>query len=1072
MKKAILILAASALLCAAADPYPNMKYWKPAEKTGYFTDGDNWDGDLVPAAGETAAVKDQGEGYRGHYVVKFPSGLTTVNSLLYFATLYADSSVTLDTTEGGFYHVPAEVPASYKGFGFYTSGEDHFFNFENTRNNVATCSFTGGKIKAYADGDVFRLDVESGNLNWYNPNGVQTASELVLSKGNAVVTAKAGSSLDAGRILLRNGVFAVEGGTHAFHADFYVNDAFTGVNTLFSQSSGTIRQDGGITFVGKCKDSENRFELKGDAEFIQTDGRDFQVGAASGTRAFFEMSDNARATLSRFRMSTGDPSNGEMESRAVVSDNARLTLLNEAIIGERTLENVPSLELSGNAALNSKGVFRVGYPNQGNGVVTLDDDAVFLAEGEVNVHDDGLIAAGGRSKLRTENYQLILKNGGAVALEDNAKFEAVSGVNIENGSLTLTNDAAFLTSGDVYVNADCLVDASAASEIRTENGKLTVRSGGTVALSDSARLETVDGANVEGGVLSFSESASLMMNTNAGHQCKINVVDGGLLELDGGDSIFSCLWSESGNLEKESVIRVKKGTHRSIYQGDGMVPLSIGGAGAKGVFEMTGGTVIVPRMVRVGIGNTGEGYAVFRLSGGLFEIDETANESNFNVADEDHSKGRVELLGGKLRCQHLRGWSGSKLQNPNATGSATLYADGGALAPNRLTSDSLLKNFDDAVLGEKGLTVDTEYRDISISQAFTDAPGTAGLFTKTGVGALTVLKESGHSRTLVNQGELNFSVPRFGRNVTVIGGASISTVGAPASIEVESLTLGSDESVGYVKIDSGDTITVTGGSDGLRIIKGVVICDGLSDPVEYPVFNILGEVDADKLAGELAKIRCPNSNKENFISFVPQVTENGVTVKLKVEPYVHTGATWLGKGTDWAAADNWDGGVPDPATIATFPAEAAEKSVTVGADRAFEANVTGGEYVFAGEGELTLDRISVSGGSLAVNVPQTPNMGMEIDVAVNTAVAFNRPVESSSGLDKIIKTGTGLLTLGASPAWYGSWAFNGGKTVATKPSSLGAHQDVNGSVSVGAATLRLEMEPRAVGEETTVAKRL
>ena len=148
-----------------------------------------------------------------------------------------------------------------------------------------------------------------------------------------------------------------------------------------------------------------------------------------------------------------------------------------------------------------------------------------------------------------------------------------------------------MTSGDVYVNADCLVDAIGASEIRTENGKLTVRSGGTVALSDSVRLETVDGANVEGGVLSFSESASLMMNTNAGHQCKINVVDGGLLELDGGDSIFSCLWSESGNLEKESVIRVKKGTHRSIYQGDGMVPLSIGGAGAKGVFEMTGGTV-------------------------------------------------------------------------------------------------------------------------------------------------------------------------------------------------------------------------------------------------------------------------------------------------------------------------------------------------------------------------------------------------------------------------------------------------------------------------------------------------
>ena len=95
MKKLILILAAAfALLRAAADPYPNMKYWKPSEKTGYFTDGGNWDGDRVPGAGETAAVKDQGDGYRGHYVVKFPSGLTTVGSLLYFATLYADYDLT------------------------------------------------------------------------------------------------------------------------------------------------------------------------------------------------------------------------------------------------------------------------------------------------------------------------------------------------------------------------------------------------------------------------------------------------------------------------------------------------------------------------------------------------------------------------------------------------------------------------------------------------------------------------------------------------------------------------------------------------------------------------------------------------------------------------------------------------------------------------------------------------------------------------------------------------------------------------------------------------------------------
>lgn len=984
----MLILAVTAcaiLRVAAEDPYPNMIYWNPEEKTGYFTDPDSWEGGVLPTADQTAAVKDEGEGYRGHYVIKFPSGLTTVDSLLYFATLYTDSSITLDTTEGGFYHVPASVPANYKGFGFYTSGGDHFFNFENTEGGKATCSFAGGKIKAYADGDIFRLDVESGNLNWYNPNETQTSSDLVLSKGNgnAVVTAKEGSSLDAGTIKLRNGKFVVEGGDHAFHADFYVNDAFSGVTTLFQQSSGTILQDGGITYVGSYANSENRFELKGDASFVQTDGRAFKIGAVPGTKGHFEMSGNASATLSAFRMNSGNPSQGDIESYAVLSNDTRLTLLNEAIIGERTLDKIPLLDLLGNAAVNSKGIFSVGYPNQGVGVVTLSDNAVILAENMVNVYDGSSIAAGGES-----------------------------------------------------------------------------------------RVEIMAGAKVSGGVLSFSDAACLLMNTNAGHQCQIEVNDGGTLELDGGDSYFSGLWSHSGNLERESVIRVKSGTHRSIYQGDNMMPLSIGGTGSKHVFEMSGGYVSVPRMVRVGAGTTGDGYAVFRLSGGLFEINDSVGEANFNVSDEPASHGRVELLGGTLRCQYLRGWTGSKLHNSAATGSATLYADGGTLEPNRLTSDSLVKNFDEAVLGAKGLTVDTQKHNISISQTFTDAEDVSGLFTKTGEGTLTVLKQSEHSQTHVDQGELKFSVSEFGKNVTVTGGASISTVGDIASIEVETLTLGSEDSFGYVKIDSGDTITITGGSDGLNVIKGAVICDGLSSPVEYPIFNILGVVDSAKLTAELAKIRFTDTDKQNFVSLVPQATENGYTVTLKVEAYSHTAATWLGNSGDWATAGNWDADVPGALTIATFPESAETKTLSIGTARAFEAKVTGGEYVFEGDGELTLDRISVSGGSLSVNVPQTPNMGMEIDVSANASLAFNQPVASSSGLDKIVKSGSGLLTLGASSEWFGSWAFLGGKTVATQPSSFGAHYDVDGSVLLGAATLRIEAEQSEGGEEVTIAKAL
>ena len=129
-----------------------------------------------------------------------------------------------------------------------------------------------------------------------------------------------------------------------------------------------------------------------------------------------------------------------------------------------------------------------------------------------------------------------------------------------------------------------------------------------------------------------------------------------------------------------------------------------------------------------------------------------------------------------------------------ATGTACMQfaADGGTLkvSGSSKPSGAFICGCASATIGEHGFTLDSSGFDVSIDQAFTAAAGASGAtFTKAGLGALTVLKDSSHPKTLVSQGALVFGpgVTRFGDALEFAAGAKLEITDAAACVEADSL---------------------------------------------------------------------------------------------------------------------------------------------------------------------------------------------------------------------------------------------------------------------------------------------
>lgn len=223
-----------------------------------------------------------------------------------------------------------------------------------------------------------------------------------------------------------------------------------------------------------------------------------------------------------------------------------------------------------------------------------------------------------------------------------------------------------------------------------------------------------------------------------------------------------------------------------------------------GFMNVSGGTV------NVGDGFTVAGDAsatpvvtdaaesVLRQTGGT--INTKFDSYGLDVAVQAGRKGRVVFDGGVFNTGHVRG----------GVGQAAFEADGGTLKARQAT-ETFLAGFDEAALGEKGLTVESDEA-LSIPQDFTDKAGAEGRgqLTLTGRGVTTLAMKTRAPSVVVaaGAGKVSFAAgAAHPQTLVVTNGATVALSG---EVTFANLVVGDATSVGILEIDPTTRITVTG----------------------------------------------------------------------------------------------------------------------------------------------------------------------------------------------------------------------------------------------------------------------
>lgn len=516
--------------------------------------------------------------------------------------------------------------------------------------------------------------------------------------------------------------------------------------------------------------------------------------------------------------------------------------------------------------------------------------------------------------------------------------------------------------------------------------------------------------------------------------------------------------------------------------------------GGTGVVEVVGGTLRVrPGTSYEGqiASRTGTGYARVTVSGGLW--DHTADCMGI-VRVGATGEGHIEVTGGELRAPGFAfGGSTAKSEyfqsggtakmcgkvagaypSPNLlsfkgtsscrltggtlhtkriyaeSGSSSVFASDGGTVKATTTLDAstpFISGFATATCGEQGLMVDTDGKDVFVSQNLTDASGVSGLFHKTGNGTLTVSATSFDvANTVVDGGTLKLGVGSFATALVVTNGAAFSLAGDVTGATLSALTVAN----GTLKLDPTDVLTVTGpvSFDNLKL-------ELTSLPAKDEPCNLLvvtGELSAEAQDAWRHAVSGNLVADGEHVSFTFDYDAGSgkttMTATVKDDVPLADTTTWTGAG-GWGTAGNWSDGVPTLETVATFAGTPQSREVAIaGAATAGALSFAGGNYTLSG-GVLTIDgekgaaRIDVAADSTnVINSAVKTYTTMIADVA--GAVTLGGDV-TGGGIEK---TGSGRLTLGAASAFTQPVTQKRGILEVAAADALGTQTEVRHSAGV------------------------
>ena len=444
------------------------------------------------------------------------------------------------------------------------------------------------------------------------------------------------------------------------------------------------------------------------------------------------------------------------------------------------------------------------------------------------------------------------------------------------------------------------------------------------------------------------------------------------------------------------------------------------------------------------------------VTGGKYAANET-QWYGFNVYDSGNSTCRaychVILDGGEI-CAHRFKASNSRTFT-GRSGYSRLDANGGAIvgiqaasAENNIT----VAGFDEANLGEKGLTIRSDY-ETRTAQDFRDMEGHEGrgLLRLEGSGVKKLSGTNSVESVLVCAGGKTLFVPNTTTganashyaNVIVTNSAVLSLAGDQTTATFRSLTLarGAD-----LEMEKADLITV----DGLVTVGENLVLD-ITDGASvgsYPLIVCNGEVSPESVL-----------NWRRAVVTIPGRTNLGVTPVATYDELTGwtTFSLEITEGGPLTGDVTWNGtwnGVTG-ADCVTFSgggmaAAAVDADVIVGA-LAFDSSV---DYTLSGNGNLAF---SDRGGYARVDVTrgeQTISAEIEApsDLTLVTASGAKLTVDGEIVVGGIIKEGRGTVSVeNAANGLSAGVTVKEGLLSATTPDALG-----KGPISLKGGTLEIK----------------
>ena len=623
----------------------------------------------------------------------------------------------------------------------------------------------------------------------------------------------------------------------------------TGDKTGTGYSMGIYGKDSTVTNTGDIKVGQDGLAFVGDNSTININSGNIDV--SKGSLVYGKNNSIINYNLGDTTITGTQPYISIIDSTLNFNNPATLTVA----------DNGTGVFVSGNTGIIT-GDISLNANNNAIGIYVKDLGTTYTSSAKLNAN--GIDSRG----LVSENSNI--DNAGTISIN------GVKGVGLFS-QLTKAGNTVVNNTGTVNVNAEDGrgIYASAEDNAGTVLGSTTVNNNGTIALGNSADINTATQVGIYG-------TKGVTINNNASITGGSNVVGiygaGSIITSNGSINVGDTstgVYLDGGNLTTGSTTAISTGNNSGvgIYASNGAQVLNnssniTAGKNSALMYSKDSGTVVT-NLADLSVGEEGIGFyvnggradnqGVLKATGinSVFMYGNTGEIQNSNVLDANGNLGVIGIYGKNASIQNtgdiITGdsiiGSSDPMQNSYSVG---IYGD-----------DTVINNTGKIRLGSNGVGI--------YAQNTTTPAVNTGIIESSKNGAIGVFADNG---TVKNLGTITLS----GDNSIGMAGRTNSTV-----INDGQIIINGSNGIGmYVTNNShvyNNNIITINGSNGIGIQIG-----GESTLENRGIINLNGSNGQDVVYGEGTTYQLPSIINAGIINVNEKFEVSGVNISVKVDP--------------------------------------------------------------------------------------------------------------------------------------------------------------------------------------------